>query len=293
MGVLSRGCFVDEAPLLRHSHFRMRKSIAAGETSPYVVRSVARALDVLIALGEAGRAATNLELSGLVGLHPTTTLRMLETLRSRGLVRQLADASYEVGPRALDLGNAFLRRLSISRFANEIAEELADTVNETASVGVLDEGRVLYVAIAQGQQDLGIQSVPYARHPVHCTALGKAMLAALPWDEASRILALQPREKLTQNTLVEPAALRQDLERIASRGYAVDREERTPGVICIAAVIRDHLGHAVAALSVSGSTFRVRKQGIEKVGRLVIAAAAAASERLGAGGPAMTRRARP
>ena len=220
---------VDEPASLRHSNFRMRKPIAAGETSPYVVRSVARALDVLIALGEAGRAATNLELSGLVGLHPTTTLRMLETLRSRGLVRQLADASYEVGPRALDLGNAFLRRLSISRIAAEIAEELAAVVNETASVGVLDEGRVLYVAIAQGQQDLGIQSVPYARHPVHCTALGKAMLAAQPWDEASRILALQPREKLTQSTLVELGALRQELERIASRGYAVDREERTPG----------------------------------------------------------------
>jgi len=119
------------------------------------------------------------------------------------------------------------------------------------------------------------------------------MLAALPWDEASRILALQPRERLTQNTLVEPAALRQELERIASRGYAVDREERTPGVICIAAVIRDHLGHAVAALSVSGSSFRLRKQGVEKVARLVATAAAAASERLGATDPATARLARP
>jgi IclR family acetate operon transcriptional repressor len=273
----------------------MRKPTASGEISPYVVRSVGRALDVLIALGEAGRAATNLELSMLVGLHPTTTLRMLETLRSRGLVRQLGDASYEVGPRALDIGNAFLRRLSISRFAHEIVEELSATVNETASVGVLDEGRVLYVAIAQGQQDLGIQSVPFARHPVHCTALGKAMLAALPWDEASRILALQPRERLTQNTLVDLIALRQELEKSASRGYAVDREERTAGVTCIAAPIRDHLGHAAAAVSVAGSTFRLRQQGIEKLARLVIAAAAAASERLGAtsaAAPAAPRRSR-
>jgi DNA-binding IclR family transcriptional regulator len=271
----------------------MRKPIASGETSPYVVRSVARALDVLIALGEAGRAATNLELSALVGLHPTTTLRMLETLRSRGLVRQLADASYEVGPRALDLGNAFLRRLSISRFAVEIAEELAAAASETASVGVLDEGRVLYVAIAQGQENLGIQSVPYARHPVHCTALGKTMLAALPWDEASRILALHPRERLTQNTLVELGALRQELEKTASRGYAVDREERTAGVTCIAAPIRDHLGHVAAALSVAGSTFRLRKQGVDKLARLVMEAAAAASERLGAATPTVARRVRP
>ena len=273
----------------------MRKPISPSETSPYVVRSVARALDVLIALGEAGRAATNLELSALVGLHPTTTLRMLEPLRSRGLVRQLGDASYEVGPRALDIGNAFLRRLSISRFASEIAEELAAAVNETASVGVLDEGRVLYVAIAQGQQDLGIQSVPYARHPVHCTALGKAMLAALPWEEASRILALQPRERLTANTLVDLNALCQELAKSASRGYAVDREERTPGVTCIAAAIRDHLGQPAAALSIAGSSFRLRKQGVEKLARLVMTAAAAAAERLGAtspASPAASRRAR-
>ena len=110
---------------------------------------------------------------------------------------------------------------------------------------------------------------------------------------ASDILALIPVPAPPPIIGFPAATLARRRERIASRGYAVDREERTPGVICIAAVIRDHLGHAVAALSVSGSTFRLRKQGIEKVGRLVMAAAATASERLGAAGPATNRRARP
>src|SRR5215475_7677970 len=98
----------------------MRKSISSGENAAYVVRSVTRALDVLIAVAEAGRSVTNMELSTSVGLHPATTLRMLESLRSRGLVRQLGDGAYELGHRALDIGNAYLRRLSISRFAQEI-----------------------------------------------------------------------------------------------------------------------------------------------------------------------------
>jgi IclR family acetate operon transcriptional repressor len=251
--------------------------------SAYVVRSVVRALDVLLALAGLGRAATNSELSELTGLHPTTTLRMLESLAARGLVRQRADASYDLGTRALDLGNAFLRRISISRHANEIAEQLAEEVHETASVGVLDDGRVLYVAIAHGQADLGIQSVPFGRHPLHCTALGKALLAALPADEAEALIAREPLERLTGHTITDPAALKAEIELTRRRGYAIDAEERSPGIVCIAAPIRDYAGDVVAAVSASGPDFRIKSRGIEPVAGAVMRAAAEASQRLGFG----------
>src|SRR5262249_18473841 len=124
--------------------------------------------------------------------------------------------------------------------------------------------------------------VAYARHPLHCTALGKALLAGLPWSEASRLLTMHPRDKLTERTMVELSALRQELERSEARGYAVDGEERAPGGTCVAAPIRDHPGQVAAAVSVSGATFRMRKHGLERLGRLVRRSAAEASERLGA-----------
>ena len=247
-----------------------------------MVRSVVRALDVL---GELGRAREPMALAAMarrVGMHPTTTLRMLESLRARGMVRLLNDGRYEVGPATLELGRCFLSRISISRFAHEAVEALAARVDETASVGVLDEGQVLYVAIAHGQQEFGIQSLPYARHPCYCTALGKALLADLPPQRVDDLLQGSPLEALTPNTITDPGRLRAELTTVAARGYAVDDEERMQGVLCIAAPVRAHSGKATAAISVSGPAFRMRRAGLGWLARAVMEAAAATGERLGA-----------
>lgn len=235
----------------------------------------------MFSLAENGRAATNAELSERVRLHPTTTFRMLESLKVQGLVRQLPDASYDLGPAALDLGNAFLRRISISRHANDIAEALSVAVDETASVGVLDEGKVLYVAVANGQSHLGIQSVPFGRHPIYCTALGKALVSESPWEETAEILKRGPMERLTTRTITSPEEYRIELGRTKERGYAIDDQERTPGVICIAAPIRDFSGRIVAALSMSGADFRILGRGIDACAEAVCEVAEKASERLG------------
>jgi IclR family KDG regulon transcriptional repressor len=247
----------------------------------YVVRSVIRSLDVLIALADLGRAATNAELSDRVGLHPATTLRMLGSLVSRQFLRQYPDGSYDLGSRVLDIGSAFIRRLSISRHANEIAQALADEVKETSSVGIRDEGCVLYIAIAHGQADLGIQSVPFARHPVYCTALGKALLGELPWSEVEELVQRTPMEKLTANTIIDLEVLKKDIKLSHSRGWAMDNCERTPGVICIAAPIRDFSSRIVAAVSISGPDFRIARHGVEKLADIVREAGQRASERLG------------
>jgi DNA-binding IclR family transcriptional regulator len=255
--------------------------ISSGAMSDYIVRSVVRCLDVLIALAELGRAGSNAELSAATGLHPTTTLRMLESLASRELVRQLPDTTYDLGPRSLDIGNAFLRRISISRHANEIAEQLADAVQETASVGVLDEGRVLYIAIAHGQAELGIQSAPYGRHPLYCTALGKMLVSELPWAQTEALVRRWPVERLTARTITDLDALATELVATRERGWAIDDQERTAGVVCIAAPIRDFSGRIVAAVSISGPEFRIAERGVPAFAAIVQGAAQRASERLG------------
>lgn len=247
----------------------------------YVVRSVTRSLDVLIELANLGRAATNAELSERVGLHPATTLRMLGSLVSRQFLRQLPDGTYDLSSRVLDIGSAFIRRMSISRHANEIAQALADEVGETASIGILDNGCVLYIAIAHGQADLGILSVPFARQPIYCTALGKAVVADLSWSEVEPMLVHAPMEKLTSNTITDIAGMRKEIELTRRRGWAVDDRERTPGVICIAAPIRDFSSRVVAAISISGAEFRIKRRGVENLAEIVRKAGTQASERLG------------
>ncbi len=242
-----------------------------------------RALDVLVAFRSLPAPVDLATLARHVGLHPTTTFRYLESLKARGFV-QHRDGGYELGSPVFELASTYLRGLSVWSHAQELADRLAATANETASLGVLDNGQVLYIAIANGQRELGIQSSPGTRHPAHCTALGKALLSALARSEVEATLAAHPAVRLTTRTLVEPDALMADLAAVRTRGYAVDDEERVPGVICIGVPIRDHSGGVVAAISISGPAFRIQEHGIHAMAGLVIAAAADASARLGADG---------
>ncbi|HEY0693790.1 MAG TPA: IclR family transcriptional regulator [Kribbella sp.] len=239
----------------------------------YGVRSVARALDLLLELSACDRPIGLSELARRAKLHPTTALRLLETLRSRGFVHQGADRSYVLGSRTFEVGSAFLRNVSIWSQANQLAEQLAAVTDETASVGVLDEGQILYIAIARGQGDVGIASAPGTRHPLYCTSLGKAILAALPIDFADYLLEDTPLVRMSSKTIVDIDVFHAELISIRKRGYAVDDEERTPGVVCVGAAVHDHLRQPVGAISISGPAFRMREHGIERLGRAVMATA--------------------
>ncbi len=107
-------------------------------------------------------------------------------------------------------------------------------------------------------------------NPVYCTAVGKAMLAALPEEERAEILARIHYVRLSKKTLASKEALLRDLEKTRKRGYAVDDEEVEEGVRCVGAAILDNTGHPVAAVSVSGPSFRMTVQNVRHIaGRLV------------------------
>jgi IclR family acetate operon transcriptional repressor len=241
------------------------------------VRAVTRALDLLIELSSWERPVGLTELARRVDLHPTTALRLLESLRSRRFVHQTADRSYVLGSQTFEVGSAFLRNVSVWSQANQLADQLATSTGETASVGVLDGGQILYIAISRGQQDVGIASAPGTRHPAYCTSLGKAIMAELPAESVARILRDDPPVRLTPKTLVDMDSMWRELALVRKRGYAVDNEERTPGVLCVGAAIRDHAGKPVGALSISGPATRMRDKGIAELGRSVVVSAQAFS----------------
>lgn len=239
----------------------------------YVVRAVARSLDLLLELSVCERPIGLTNLARRTRLHPTTALRLLESLRSRGFAQQTADGSYVLGSKTFEVGNAFLRNVSIWSQAAQLADRLAMTTGETASVGILDGGQILYIAIARGQLDVGIASAPGTRHPVYCTALGKAILSHLTQEVSAEIIRQHPMERLSAKTIVDANQLKRDLTLTRRRSYAVDNEERTPGVICIGAPVLDHLRVPVGAISISGPAFRMKEKGVAKLGAAVMATA--------------------
>ncbi len=253
-----------------------------------MVQSVERALAILDALAGTASGLGLTEVCGRVGLHTSTAYRLLATLAARGYVRQDRDRRvYRLGLHLLHIGEAARGQCDLREEAVGRLEALARRAGELANLVIPSGQRAIYIAQAQ----------PPTRHPVrmftqlgawvplHCTAVGKAIIAHWPAEEVEQVL----RDGLpayTANTITNPLRLQRELDEVRRLGYAVDDEERELGVRCLASPVRDADGHVVAALSISGPSGRVTPDRLAELGEMVRQAAAQLSERLGYAGRA-------
>jgi IclR family KDG regulon transcriptional repressor len=249
--------------------------------SNYQVRALTRGLAVLANFTPETPRHSLSDLSKLVDVPKSTLFRLLESLCALEFLEQEADGSFTMGIKAFEVGSAYLSKLEFPLIARKELEDLAVTCRETASLGVMSHGEVVYVAIERAQREIGIQSQVGTRHPTHCTALGKVMLADLPDTTVVAILEQAGMPARTEHTHTSAATMLSELEVVRQRGYAIDNEERAYGVKCIAGPIRDASGRVIAAISVSGPAFRMSADALPGVIAAVVAAATATSRRLG------------
>ena len=247
----------------------------------YQVRALARGLAVLSCFTPEQPRHTLQDLSRLVRVPKGTLYRLLESLCAAEFLEQDATGMYTLGIRAFEVGSAYLAQLDFPQAARRPLEELAAACRETVSLGVLSHGEVVYVAIEHAQREIGIQSQIGARHPAHCTALGKVMLADLADAAVRRLLEQTGMPARTEHTITSPEALLAELHAVRQRGYAIDNEERAYGVKCVAAPIRNARGRVIGAISASGPAFRVSAETLPALIAAVMHAAAAVSRRMG------------
>jgi IclR family acetate operon transcriptional repressor len=250
-------------------------------TGNYQVRALTRGLAVLACFTPEQPRHTLHDLSSKVQVPRGTLYRLLESLCAAEFLEQHETGAYTLGIKAFEVGSAYLTQLDFPQTARRTLEELAATCKETASLGVLSHGEVVYVAIERAQREIGIQSQVGARHPAHCTALGKVMLADLPDEDVRRLLEQAGMPARTEHTLTSPEALLAELHDVRQRGYALDNEERAYGVKCVAAPIRNAQGRVIGAISASGPAFRVSADTLPALISAVTTAAATVSRRQG------------
>lgn len=258
---------------------------------PLVLSTLDKGLRVLemLARPDAGEGLTLTELAHRLGMHRTTLFRFLVTLRVRGYVERDADSDrYRLGIGVLTLAASLLNNLDIRRVARPVLLGLRNSSQELVHLAVLKEDGVVTVDRFEGQRSLSLQTEVGARRPVYCTASGKAMLAYLPDDRVTAILA-SGMPAITPRTIVTPEAMRQHLAVVRRLGYAVDDEERTDGVRCVAAAVFGHDGEVVAAISLAAPTLRFPWERVNALGEEVALAAATISRRLGFSEPAAIR----
>src|SRR5947207_862886 len=250
-----------------------------------VTRAVERAAQILLALASGTPRLGVSEIAELVGVPKPTVHTMLRTLERQGLVvQEVEGGKYALGPAVLQLGNAYLDGSELRARSAAWADRLARQTGEAVWVGVLSGPNVIVVHHALRPDDLVQILEVGAAVPWHACALGQAIVASLAENEQKDLLAA-PAPALTGRTRTDPEALRQALETVRERGYAVEDQEATLGDAGLAAPVFDRFGRAVGALGIVGPVERLLLPP-GRQGRLVDAvrsAAKALSRELGAG----------
>ncbi len=249
------------------------------------VQSIVRALDLLEALGDSRGEVGVAELSKRVGLHVSTTHRLLATLVTRGYARQNPEsARYALGAKAFHLAGSYLGQTDLGRVVRPALERVSQETGETANLVILDRREALYLDKVESPQSLRIFSRIGRRAPLHSTAAGKVLLAQRTKAEVDALLGRGPLERLTRHTVTAVSQVRRELEKVREEGFALDREECEVGACCIAVPLRNAQGSVEAALSLSVPTMRMTTRRVEELIPVMLRAGQEVSAELGYSG---------
>lgn len=215
-------------------------------------KTLAKALTLLDVVATAEHPPTVSELAVRAGLTRPTAHRLVQTLVSAGFVQQdPLDNRLTIGYAVLPLASSLLDRNRLRLEALPHVQALAHKMNERVNLGILNRNRVLILA---GGEKPSLPTI-YSRFgrtvPVHCCALGKAMLAFLPPGEALAIAKAYPLTARTAKTITNVSALLDDLEAVRARGYSTENGENSATSSCVGVPIFDSHDRPIAAISVS------------------------------------------
>jgi DNA-binding IclR family transcriptional regulator len=252
-----------------------------GPIQPATVQAVRHCLALIDVLAQHGQARGVTELSAELHLAKSTIYRMLQTLVAHGYaVQEPASGRYRLGLKFLELGALVLNGLSIRTIAQPHLQALMEKTRETVQLGLLEGHEVVYADKIESQQTIRMYSRVGRRSPLHCTALGKSLLAYQPEETVRAVLAGALR-RYTPHTITAASRLREELQRIREEGYALDNEEFEEGLRCVAAPVRDHTEAVAASLGVAGPAARLGSGQLAALVKYVREAADAVSAALG------------
>lgn len=219
--------------------------------------TVGKALDVLEQVASFGHPVRFTELLEASRYPKATLYRLLQTLTHQRMLQYDEDRQvYKPGLRLVRLAHAAWTESSLAPVARPHLDRLSEEIGDTVHLAQLDHGQVLYVDKRNAKRPIEMFSEAGKIGPAYCTGVGKAMLAFLAPDDLAKHLKQQSYYRFTPQTLTSPAALNAVLNEVRERGFAFDREEHEPGIICVAVPILSRRGLPLGAISVTSSTAR-------------------------------------
>ncbi len=226
-----------------------------------LLQSVQRATALLRVVAREARPMTARELSKELGTNRSTCYHLVNTLSYEGFLDRDGDGRVRLGSAVSELYEAFAGQRAPDPRLLDRLEELNVRTRETSYVGVWEGNDVVSAAAREGLGGVRVRAItPGNREHAYARALGRALLAFRDDEFIASYLAHTPLEALTPNTELDAGRLREILVDVRERGFAVEAEEFTIGVCCVAAPVFDDAGAAIAALGVSVPTARFEQE---------------------------------
>jgi DNA-binding IclR family transcriptional regulator len=222
----------------------------------YYIEVVGKALAVMDVFVEARKPSLSLrDLAQATHLNKNTVFRVLHTLTEHGYLTK-HEHEYTLGTKLTRLTQGQFRHKGLLEVCGPFLDALRDEFQETVNLGVLEGGQIRYADVRESPHRFRLAERVGGSDHLHCTALGKAWMAHLPFEKVRLLLKENRMQKQTQRTITTLSAMKAELERVRSCGYAEDDEESMAGAYCVGAPILDREGSPVAAISISGPTVR-------------------------------------
>ncbi|MGC9033885.1 MAG: IclR family transcriptional regulator [Thermosulfidibacteraceae bacterium] len=252
-----------------------------GREEIQLVKAVEHALQVLISYSEREELGVT-ELSNKLGLHKNNVFRLLATLEQMGYIRQNPRTeAYRLGPKIFELSVVFKYQMGLIKVARPYLEDVWSRFNETTYLGILRDIYAIYIDCIETTNTIRVVPRIGKQLPAYATAIGKAQLAYLSSGEIERLFRDRKLVKFTPNTKTDVKEIENELARVKELGYAIDYEEYQLEVRCVGAPIRDYTGRVIAAISVSGPSYRFPDDRLGLMGEMIREVANEISKTLG------------
>lgn len=230
------------------------------------IGSVIKAVEVMEELAKSEEGLGVTEISNKLNYGVSATYHLLNTLKQCNIIEQdRKTKKYRIGFALFRISGMAKRQNVLANLAQPYLDKLRELVGETSNLVILDGSDIVYIAQSESTKLLKMFTQLGAKVPLYCTGGGKVLLTHQPKKIRDLILSKTNFQKYTKNTRSNAKDLIKELESIKEQGYAIDNEEREEGVTCIAAPIFDCYGEAIASISISGPTYRLKEKGIDSI----------------------------
>ena len=250
--------------------------------SKLLVPTIERTFRILESLAAHPNGCGISDLSNELGIAKSTSFNILSSLADLGYIyRTDADGKFHLSLKLFSLGSTVVERLDLRRISASILRDLVRATGETANLGTMQGDEAVYIECLSGPHPVTVNTWPGKRLPLHSTALGKALLAWLPTEQARAILDLSDRQDPSAGIAARIDSLLTELAIVREESYSTDNEEDAAGMRCVGAPIFDYSGRVVAAISLTAPTQRMPLERIPEIAHLVVTCAQQISDRLG------------